>query len=346
MKKNIVFILLLSLIDFLYANEVVDTSSVYKEDSVFIKKEYRPSLFGVIKTDFEWNTETGDKRFLVRNARLGIKGDISPLFDYRMEVDLSDEGVFRVLCAYGVFKPIQLEKHKLSIWAGYLKPFFSTEYLRSPMTIVFVNRSLLVSEMTAGLVDVGIVADYYFNNNVLPFDVSFAVMNGMGFKNRWFYQLPNYNARFRLFPHTSLMVVGEYYGGNNMYNDTINMFGVECAYNYKNFYAGIEYLHRQRQYCDTNVFERKEGIMTQFYYKIPIKNINLLHYITPTLRWEMIGNQIFSEKLQIGGLTTGLNFGIDKDFLKAEFRINYEKYFKTITTTKQDIFSVEVIIGI
>jgi len=51
-------------------------------------------------------------------------------------------------------------------------------------------------------------------------------------------------------------------------------------------------------------------------------------------------------KLQIGGLTTGLNFGVDKDFLKAEFRINYEKYFKTVTTTKQDMFSVEVIIGI
>ncbi len=345
MKKIIIFSIVLSSVFFGYSNTTNDTV-LQEKDTNSIVKSFMPRVFGIVKTDFEWDTETGSKRFLVRSARLGVKGDISPLFNYQMEVDLSDEGVFKTLCAFGVFKPIQLEKHELSFWAGYLKPFFSTEYLRTPMTIVFINRSLLISEMTFGLVDVGAIADYSFHNAILPFNVSLGVMNGMGFKNQWFNRMPNYNIRTRLYPYKNLMLVGEYYGGNNFKNDTLNMFAFECAYQYENFYVGVEYIHRQTQYADTNIFEKKEGLMAQMYYKIPIKNTNILHYIMPTLRWEMMGEHVFQEKPQIGGLTGGLNFGIDNNFLKAEFRINYEKYFKFIPTPKRDMFSIEVIIGI
>jgi hypothetical protein len=127
---------------------------------------YLPRIFGYLKTDFEWNTEKGETRFLLRNARIGVMGNLNPVINYAMEVDLSDEGVFRVLKAYTVYKPYSNDKHQLSFWFGYQKPFFSSEYLRSPMDIFFIRRSLVVNDMTAGIVDVGVIYNYAFKNNI------------------------------------------------------------------------------------------------------------------------------------------------------------------------------------
>lgn len=38
-------------------------------------KPFAPKLFGVLKTRFETDTQTGDLRFNINNARLGVKGE-------------------------------------------------------------------------------------------------------------------------------------------------------------------------------------------------------------------------------------------------------------------------------
>lgn len=304
-----------------------------------------PRVYSIIKTDFEWNTETGKKRFILRNARLGVKGNLSPLINYNAEMDLSDEGVFRVLQAHATFKPYRSDNHNLSFQVGYQKPAFSSEYLRTPMGIFFIKKSLVVNEITASMVDVGVVANYAFKNNILPFELSVGVMNGMGFKNRTF-TVPNYTGRLKLIPYEGLSLIAEYYGGNTADTNRVDIWGFECAYQNDNFLIEAEYLHRQTEYVDLLMIKKRNGLLVQSYYKFPLKNAGVLHYIAPSLRWDMLGNSIFTEKLQFARLTAGVNFGIDKTFLKAEFRLNYEKYFKAISLEGNDLFLAEFIISI
>ncbi len=352
MKKFIIGIIVLSFFLNSHAqqkedtlNKKTDTLVIQTEQSNLRKNEYMPRIFSILKTDFEWNTETGKKRFVLRNARLGIRGNLSQLINYQMELDLSDDGVFRVLNAFAVVKPIQLDKHALSFWVGYQKPFFSTEYLRNPMQIFFATRSMVVSEMTAGIADIGVIANYSFQNDVLPFDVSIGVLNGMGFQNISF-EKPNYNGRIRLFPMKGLRLVAEYYGGYNMQKNPLNTFGFECTYEYKSFFIEAEYIQRQVEFIDSGFTRKTEGLMAETYYKFALKKAGFIHSITPTLRWDMLGNQIFNEQLQLGRVTAGVNFGIDKSFLTAEIRLNYEKYFKHIVTDRKDMFILEMVVSI
>ena len=348
MKKYIFCVFFVNIFVLSHAQQSLDSINK-KVDSLILKSEltsiYMPRIFSIIKTDFEWNTETGRKRFVLRNARLGIRGNLSKLINYQMELDLSDDGVFRVLNSFAVFKPIQKEKHGLSFWIGYQKPFFSSEYLRNPMQIFFATRSMVVSEMTGGIADIGVITNYSYQNNVLPFDISVGVLNGMGFQNVAF-KKPNYNARIRLFPYKGLRLLAEYYGGYTTQKNPLHTFGFECTYEYKSFFVEAEFFHRQVEFFDSAFFKKTEGLLIETYYKISIEKSNILRYITPTLRWDMLGNNIFSEQLQIGRLTGGLNFGIDKSFLTAEFRVNYEKYFKHIVSDRKDMFLIEMVISL
>lgn len=351
MKKY--FFTIVFIINFLYTQaafqlhlETHQTDTTQPEnEKKSIKKIFLPQVYGVIKADFEWNTEAGESRFVVRNARLGVKGDLSPIVNYLMEMDLSDEGKFKVLSAFVDLKPIQKEKHNVFLRLGYQKPLFSTEYLRSPMQIFFARRSLLVDEMTGGIVDVGLVANYAYKNNILPFDIGVGVFNGMGYKNTPF-KTPNYSARVRLHPYEGLRFVAQYYGGRNILQNPLNTWSVECAYENESFLIEVAYFNRQVKFIDSNFVEKNEGILVETYYKFPLKNAGFLHYITPTVRWDMLGNQIFQEPIQLAGLTMGINLGIDKRFFKAEVRLNYEKYFKQVISNRQDMFILEMVIGI
>lgn len=354
MKK--ISILLLSILFFIsFAFSQKDSSITVKPiindvpDSVRLNKiekalAYLPRVYSVLKTDYEWNTQTGKHRFVVRNARLVIRGDVNPIINYQMEMDLSDEGVFRVLSAFAVFKPYSDNHHTLKFWLGYQKPFFSAEYLRNPMRIFFATRSLVVSDMTAGIVDVGLIGDYTFKNAILPFDVAIGVFNGMGYRNKSF-DIPNYTGRIRLYPLKGLSFTGEYYGGHNIYSNKLSIWGAECAYQNNSFFIEAEFFHRNINHINTVLTETNSGLLFQTYYKFPINKTKCLHYIAPTLRWDMLGNSYFKDVF-IARLTTGVNFGMDHEFFKAEFRLNYEKCLKTNKSNINDMFIAEMVISI
>lgn len=331
------------------SNVVTQPITDNMSDSIRLDKieknlRYLPRIFSIIKTDYEWNTQTGKQRFVVRNARLGLRGDVNPYINYQMEMDLSDEGVFRVLSAFAVFKPYSDNQHTLKFWLGYQKPFFSSEYLRNPMRIFFATRSLVVSDMTAGIVDVGLIADYAFKNQIIPFDVAVGVFNGMGYRNKSF-DIPNYTGRIRIYPFTGLSLTGEYYGGYNLDSNKLSMWGAECAYQNNSFFIEAEYFHRNINHIDTALTETGSGLLLETYYKFPINKTKCLHYISPTLRWDMLGSSYF-KNIFIARLTAGVNFGIDHKFFKAEFRLNYEKCLKTNNPNINDMFIAEMVISI
>lgn len=54
-------------------------------------KDYLPEIHGTIRGKYEYQTETGESRFEVRNARFSVSGNVHPLVAYKAEIDLSDE---------------------------------------------------------------------------------------------------------------------------------------------------------------------------------------------------------------------------------------------------------------
>ena len=50
------------------------------------------NVHGTIRSKYELQTEEGEHRFEVRNARVSIDGVLSPIIYYKAEIDLCEEG--------------------------------------------------------------------------------------------------------------------------------------------------------------------------------------------------------------------------------------------------------------
>ena len=46
-------------------------------------KDYLPEIHGTIRGKYEYQTETGESRFEVRNARFSVSGNVHPLVAYK-----------------------------------------------------------------------------------------------------------------------------------------------------------------------------------------------------------------------------------------------------------------------
>ena len=64
-----------------------------------------PKIGGTIRSKYEYQTEDGEGRFEVRNARINITGKVTPIVSYKAEIDLCDEGAIKMLDAYTRLKP-------------------------------------------------------------------------------------------------------------------------------------------------------------------------------------------------------------------------------------------------
>ena len=63
------------------------------------------NVHGTIRSKYEYQTEEGEGRFEVRNARISVDGQLSPIILYKAEIDLCDEGKIKMLDAYTRLKP-------------------------------------------------------------------------------------------------------------------------------------------------------------------------------------------------------------------------------------------------
>ena len=70
-------------------------------------KDYLPEIHGTIRGKYEFQTETNESRFEVRNARFSVSGNVHPIVAYKAEIDLSDEGSIKMLDAYARVFPVK-----------------------------------------------------------------------------------------------------------------------------------------------------------------------------------------------------------------------------------------------
>ena len=92
------------------------------------EQKFMPEIHGTIRGKYEYQTEEGEGRFEVRNARISITGKVVPMVSYKAEIDLSDEGKIKMLDAYTRVTPVD----RLNFTIGQFRVPFTIDAHRSP----------------------------------------------------------------------------------------------------------------------------------------------------------------------------------------------------------------------
>ncbi len=305
-------------------------------DTLTDKSLYLPDIDGVIKTKVEFNSEKGKMRFEVRNARFGAKGKVNKYVSYRTEVDLSDEGKIKMLDAYAQVTPIT----NLNLSLGQRKIPFGSDYLRSPADNLFANRSFVAKYVNDGLRDIGFVANYNLKCKV-PIELWASAMNGTGNNNPQWIEVPNYSGRITISPFKNFRIASNFYQGNTKSEIDLTMFGGELRYQTENFLIETEYI--KRQFKDTLLGQKsQEGFYVHAFYNFNT-HYKLIKRITPLLRWDIMGKEVFSSKKDSERITGGITFGFDAKQFIAELRLNYEDYLMSNYSYHFDKFVIELV---
>lgn len=300
------------------------------------KSEYTPDLDGILKTKTEYDLDNSKLRFEVRNARFGAKGKINDYFYYKVEVDLSDEGKIKMLDAYVRFTPVS----NIEFYMGQRKIPFSSDYMRNPAENIFANRSFLSKYINDGMRDIGFYANIKIPGNI-PSEILLGAVNGTGNNNPQWMSRPNLVGRILAGSDKGFRITGNIYYGEALYRNHLAMVGGEMRYSNDEFFIESEYI--RRNWTDTlSVREHDDGLYIHSYYNFDIDD-KIIKIVSPTLRWDCIGESIFSEKPDANRITVGVNFGFEPKQFYSEIRINYENYFRSSLPIHTDKLTLEFI---
>lgn len=305
-------------------------SSIAQKDSL----NFNPVVSGSIRAKYEYNFSTEKHRYEVRNARFSVSGKLNPVFEYKAEIDLSDEGITKMLDAYVRVNILK----DLSITMGQMKIPFSTDNLRSPHQLLFSNRSFIAKRISKNLRDIGMLASYKLPVSV-PVTLEAGFFNGSGLNNPEWVNTVNYALRTTINPINNLKFSGDFYAGN-METKDIKMFDIGCSYQLGNFVLEAEYASKNA--VDT----LKKSVTSHAFfvyglYHFEFKN-NTIRRITPAIRYDFYDKDNSTALFEPGRITAGLTFGFSK-LTFADIRLNYEKYYYKETVNVDDKFTIEFI---
>ena len=156
-------------------------------DSVKTKKfDYLPRVSGTIRGKMEYQTNEKESRFEVRTARVALDGFVTPIVNYKAEIDLSDEGQIKMLDAYAGVLPTK----GVALRIGQMRVPFSIDAHRSPHKQYFANRSFIAKQV-GNVRDVGVYGSYTFDK--VPLVIEAGAFNGSGLTNQKNYWTKEFN---------------------------------------------------------------------------------------------------------------------------------------------------------
>lgn len=306
---------------------------------------YRPTIEGTIRGKYEYNSSLDAHRFQVRSARFSVNGDISKMASYKAEIDLSDEGVTKMLDAYVRLKPTNW----FNFTIGQQKNPFGTDNLRSPHMLYFANRSFVGKQLVSGLRDVGVTA-LFRNKNIVPFDFQMGVYNGDGLYNqqRW-QKTMNYAFRLEVFPVKN-WEVSLNFNSIQPAELRINYFDVGSYIDIKNLHLEGEYIYKM---YTNDAFPTTHSYSVFAAYNIWLNKKNLKK-ITPLIRFDSMTDNnkgklneenIYAvDDIARKRITSGLTLSLNKPFIN-DIRVNYEKYlYADNVVNNDDKFVVEFVV--
>lgn len=297
------------------------------------KAKYIPNIHGTIRGKYEWQTEEGEGRFEVRNARISVDGSVAPILSYKAEIDLCDEGSIKMLDAYArlrIARPLQFT-------IGQMRVPFTIDAHRSPHQQYFANRSFIAKQV-GNVRDVGASIGYEFNVG-FPMKLEAGLFNGSGLtnqKNFWTNSI-NFSAKAQAFLPGGLNLT---LSAQKIRPDrtTVMMYDIGTYWHAHGWHVEAEYLYKH--YADEE-FKNVHSFDSFISYDIPVRKSSV-KYITPLVRYDYMGDHsdgkhyldgeenedglLKINDYQRSRLTGGVTLSLKKPFT-GDIRINYEKYF-------------------
>lgn len=288
---------------------------------------YSPKIDGTIRGKYEYNTSLDGHRFQVRNARFSVRGAVSPYAYYKAEIDLSDEGITKMLDAYVEMRP----NEHLSFTIGQQKVPFSSDNLRSPHQLYFANRSFIGKQLT-GLRDVGATLKYSLSHHI-PLDLIVGVYNGKGLYNQKEWRTDLSYAFRGVYSVTDNLELSLNYNTIKPYYLRMDMYNAGATWLIGNLHLESEYFYKTYQ---GGVFQDTQGFFCFASYNIPTPKLSFIDNISPRIRYDMMtddNNGIIDSDSQSylvddrarSRITGGFTFTFKEPFIN-EIRLNYEHY--------------------
>lgn len=297
------------------------------------KVDLTPKVHGTIRGKYEYQTEEGDGRFQVRNARVSLEGKVAKAVEYKAEIDLSDEGQIKMLDAYTKIKPVR----GFDFTIGQMRVPFTIDAHRSPHQQYFANRSFIAKQV-GNVRDVGATLGYSFNVGI-PIILQAGMFNGSGLTNQkdfWTNNI-NFSAKAQIFIPNGFNIT---LSTQKIRPDHISvmMYDVGAYYHAHGWHIEAEYLFK---HYEDNAFKNVHAFDAFVNYDIPLRKC-FFTKISPLLRYDYMSDHsdgmryldgeentegsLMINDYQRSRITGGLTFSIAKPFI-SDIRLNYEKYF-------------------
>ena len=291
------------------------------------KSPLLPELHGTLRSRYEFQPQAGAGRFLVRNARASITGNLLPVVSYKAEIDLCDQGTIKMLDAYARITPLE----GFHITAGQMRVPFTIDAHRSPHQQYFANRSFIAKQV-GNVRDVGLTLGYTLPTR-LRVVLEGGLYNGTGLTGQKAWQRDvNYSAKAQVFPTDGL-------------NLTLSTQGIQPGKVWMHAYnAGLYYeahrFHIEGEYLlktySAHAFKPVHAVNAFVNYDLPLTRIFgklsfLVRYDMMTDHSNALDTDDATGRLANTDharqrLTGGLTLSLDRAF-RADLRLNYEKYF-------------------
>lgn len=297
------------------------------------KVDLTPKVHGTIRGKYEYQTEEGDGRFQVRNARVSLEGKVAKAVEYKAEIDLSDEGQIKMLDAYTKIKPVR----GFDFTIGQMRVPFTIDAHRSPHQQYFANRSFIAKQV-GNVRDVGATLGYSFNVGI-PIILQAGMFNGSGLTNQkdfWTNNI-NFSAKTQFFIPRGFNIT---LSTQKIRPDHISvmMYDAGAYYHAHGWHIEAEYLFK---HYEDNAFKNVHAFDAFVNYDIPLRKC-FFTKISPLLRYDYMSDHsdgmryldgeentegsLMINDYQRSRITGGLTFSIAKPFI-SDIRLNYEKYF-------------------
>lgn len=287
--------------------------------------EWFPHLSGTIRGKWELQTREKESRFEVRTARIALDGNITPIVDYKAEIDLSDEGQIKMLDAYVGVNPVK----NFAVRIGQMRVPFSIDAHRSPHKQFFANRSFIAKQV-GNVRDVGVYAGYQLES--LPLIVEAGAFNGSGLthqKDYWTKKF-NFSAKLQVPLECGLTLEGSVQKVSPS-DQAVYLYDAGATLQAGRFTAEVEYL---RKHYTHHAFQNVNAVDAFLCYDQPLKRA--FRKVSLLCRYDMMDNHSDGSQDENGAfkltdakrhrITPGITLSLAKK-MNADIRINYEKYF-------------------
>lgn len=287
--------------------------------------EYMPEIHGTFRGRYEYAVDNSEGRFQVRDFRATLSGRIAKPIGYFAQANVCDRGSFKVLDAYGWIKP----SAQTQITVGQTRMPFSVDASRAPHLLYFANRSFIGRDIGNYR---GVGAKACWSPKSYPLEIEAGAFNTAAKENHnvWEHSMTfSATAKYRIKNVTAEI------GFESLSPDSVRFNSVDCSVTWMcgNWFVEGEYLRKQ---YTNNAFSTTHAFNIMANFSMPVKAgiFNRMSFqgrfdgATANSNGERDDNGLLTETDPARRrATAGATISYVEKKVRADIRINYEKYF-------------------